>query len=233
LYAQAPTDAKLGIQAAYQPLFLDRDRGDLRLPLRPLPQLHFVFRDSQGAAVDYHSVRVLARRKDFSGTGKTQTLELSTDRLAFLPGRWELALEAPGYFVSSFSGPRLQRGAFARAEGWNELLINGTLEPAQFVLSATPGAVRGTVIGPGHAPAAGAPVYLEPYDASARSPLDEVRVTHADTHGQYRFDDLAPGTYLLLSSFDQEVPDPSSDLRGAKTLTVEESRELVQDLDLL
>jgi hypothetical protein len=233
LYAQASADPKLGVQAAYEPLLLNRDRSDIRLSLHPLPQIHFVFQDLQGKAVDYHAVHVLARRKDLAGTGRMQTLELSADRLAFLPGRWELALEAPGYFVSSLSGPRLQVASAARADGWNELLINGNIDPLQFMLSATPGSVRGTVLRSGRGPAAGAPVYLEAFDPAAHRLLKEVQVTRADTRGQYRFDDLAPGSYLVLSSFDLEPPDSASDIHGAKTLKVEESREVVQDLDLL
>ena len=233
LYAQSAADPKTGVQAAYQPLLLDRDRSDIRLTLRPLPQVHFVFQDLEGKPVDYHAVRVLARRKDLSGTGRTQMLELSADRLAFLPGRWDLALEAPGYFVSRLSGPRLPPPGMARADGWNELLINGNIDPVQFVLSAKPGSVRGTVLRSGRAPAAGAPVYLEAFDPAAHRLLKEVQVTRADTHGQYRFDDLAPGSYVVVSSFDLDPPDGASDIHGAKTLKVEESREVVQDLDLL
>ena len=232
LYAQAAADPKTGVQAAYQPLLMDRDRGDIRLALRPLPQVHFVFQDIEGKPVDYHAVRVLARRKDLSGTGRTQMLELSGDRLAFLPGRWDLALEAPGYFVSRLSGPRLPP-SIARADGWNELLINSNIDPLQFVLSAKPGSVRGTVLRSGRAPAAGAPVYLEAFDPAAHRLFKEVQVTRADTHGQYRFDDLAPGSYVVVSSFDLDPPDAASDIHGAKTLKVEESREVVQDLDLL
>jgi len=233
LYAQAAPDPRTGVQAAYQPLLLDRDRSDIRLNLRSLPQVHFVFQDLQGKPVDYHAIHVLARRKDLSGTGRTQVLELSADRLAFLPGRWDLALETPGYFISSLSGPRLQYANTARTDGWNELLINGNIDPLQFVLSATPGSVRGTVLRGGRAPAAGAPVYLEAVDPAAHRLLRDVQVTRADTHGQYRFDNLAPGSYLVLSSFDLEPPDAASDIHGAKTLKVEESREVVQDLDLL
>lgn len=231
LYAQAPADSRSGIQAAYQVFTAYGDRTDLNLTLRPLPQLHFVFRDSQGQPIDYHSVRVIARRKDLAGAGKIQSLELSADRLAFLPGRWDLALEAPGYFVSSFSAGRSRSTDPMSADGWNELVISGGGE-VQFVLSATPGAVHGQVIGRGHEPAAGAPVYLEAYDPAAHRRVKDLQFTRADTHGQYRFTDLAPGNYRLLSSFDFEAPDGVLEVGGAKSLRVEESRDMTQDLDL-
>jgi hypothetical protein len=234
LYAQAPADSKLGIQAAYLALNVNSDRSDLRLTLRPLPQLQFIFRDTNGQLIDYRAVRVMARRKDLAGTGKTQTLELAGDRLAFLPGRWELALApAPGLFVSSLSPSRPQLGEPARADGWNEFLINGSGDQLQFVLSATPGAVHGTVMGPGHVPAAGAPVYLEAFDPNARRRVKDLQITHADARGQYHFADLAPGSYRLLSSFDFDAPDGLLEIRGAKTLKVDEARDLVQDLELL
>ena len=234
LYAQAPADSKLGIQAAYVAFNVSSDRADIRLNLRPLPQLQFVFRDTKGQLIDYHAVRVMARRRDLAGIGRTQTLELAGDRLAFLPGRWELALAPePGLFVSSLSNSRPQPAEPARADGWNEFVINGSGEQVQFVLSATPGQVHGTVIGAGHAPVAGAPVYLEAFDASARRRVKDLQITHADALGRYHFQDLAPGNYRVLSSFDFDAPDGPLDVRGAKSLKVDEGSDLAQDLDLL
>jgi len=111
--------------------------------------------------------------------------------------------------------------------------MGGGLEQVQFVLSRTPGAVHGRVIGSGHQPASGAPVYLEALDPTARRRIKDVQITHADAQGQYRFPDLAPGNYRVLSSFDFDEPDGSLDAKGGKTLHVEEARETVQDLDLL
>jgi len=234
LYAQAPADARQGIQAAYVAVNIYADRSDLRLNLRPLPQLQFTFRDNQGQTIDSHSVRVMARRKDLAGIGPIRTLELAGDRLAFLPGRWELALAPePGYFVSTLIAPRVPGGEAARADGWNEFLLSSGLEQAQFVLSRTPGAVHGRVIGPGHQPAPGAPVYLEALDAAARRRVKDLQITHTDQQGVYRFPDLAPGNYRLLSSFDFDEADGSLEPKGAKTLRVDEAQEAVQDLDLL
>lgn len=234
LYAQAPADSRLGIQAAYVAFNLSGDRADIRLNLRPLPQLQFVFRDTAGQSIDYHAVRVMARRKDLAGTGKIQTLELAGDRLAFLPGRWELALAPePGFFVSSLSPSRPPPGEPARADGWNEFVITGSGDQVQFVLSATPGAVHGTVMGPGRVPAAGAPVYLEAFDPNARRRVKDLQITHANALGQYHFTDLAPGSYHVLSSFEFDATDGPLEIRGVKTLKVDEARDLVQDLDLL
>ena len=231
VYAQAAGDSRSGIQAAYQSFSAYGDRTDLRLLMRPLPQLQFALRDNRGQPIDYHSVHVIARRKDLASIGKIQTLELSTDRLAFLPGRWELALELPGYFVSSFSVGR-QSTEGARADGWNELVITSGGETLQYVLSAAPGSVHGLVTGPGHQPAAGAPVYLEAYDTGSRRRLKDLQLTRADTQGQYHFTDLAPGVYHVLSSFEFEPGEGPLETGGTKTFKIEEARDLVQDLDL-
>jgi hypothetical protein len=138
----------------------------------------------------------------------------------------------PGFFVSSLSASRPLPGEPPRADGWNEFLITGSLNQVQVVLSPTPGAVHGTVIGPGHVPAPGAPVYLEAFDPAARRRLKDLQITHADALGQYHFTDLAPGNYRLLSSFDFDASEGSLEVRGAKALKVDEARDLIQDLDL-
>ncbi len=234
LYAQAPADRRLGIQAAYLAFSAYGDRNDLRLPLRPLPQLQFNFQDSQGRPIDYRSVRLIARRKDLAGTGKPQTLELASDQLAFLPGRWELTLaQPPGFYVSRFFGPHSTAGEPVRGDGWNEVLITGSLDRVQFVLSPNPGAVHGRVIGSSHEPAPGAPVYLESLDSASRRPVrDNLRWIHADAQGQYRFADLAPGNYRVFSSLDFEPPNGPAESRSAKTVHVEEARDVLQDLEL-
>ena len=222
IYAQGPGDARGGVQAAYLSILLDRDRSDIRLALRPLPQIQFVIKDARGANVDLRSVWVMARRKDLAGIAKTQALALSGDRLAFLPGRWEIALFPPaGSYVSSVS---------SRADGWREFILTAATETLQAVLSSTPGEVRGRVIGPGNLPAAGAPVYLEAFDPVSHRRLRDPQTTRSNAAGQYRFPDLAPGTYRLLSSADLEPPDGTFEAR-ARTIRVEESSQTEQDLE--
>lgn len=233
LYAQASAERRSGeVRAIYQTLFLNRDRDDIRLDLQSLPQVQFILKDTQGRTVDYHDVLVMARRKDLSGIGKTQALELSGERLAFLPGRWDLALIPPrGYFVEALTGampPRDNR----RADGWNEVMLSNLPTVLQYVLSAAPGGVHGTVTGPRQEPVPGAPVYLEAYDPQSQRRLKDVEVTRTDSHGQYHFSDLAPGDYRLLSSFDWEAPDGPLDLPGTRSLRVPEARDLPENLVL-
>lgn len=231
LYAQAGADRRTGeVLATYQTLLLNRDREDIRLDLQALPQVQFILKDTQGQTVDYHQVLVMARRKDLSGIGKTEVLELQGERLAFLPGRWDLALIPPhGYFVADAMPPHQ-----GRADGWNEVMLSSGSGPnsVQFVLSAAPGGVHGTVTGQRQEPIPGAPVYLEAYDPQSRRRLKDIEVTRTDARGHYHFSDLAPGDYRLLSSFDWEAPDGSLDLPGLRSLRVPEAHDLSQDLVL-
>lgn len=232
LYAQAAADRRTGeVRAAFQTLLLNRDREDIRLDLQPLPQVQFILKDTQGRTVDYHDVLVMARRKDLSGIGKTEALELPGERLAFLPGRWDLALIPPhGYFVAEAMPPH----DGGRADGWNEVMLSSGSGPnsVQFVLSAAPGGVHGTVTGQRQEAIPGAPVYLEAYDPQLHRRLKDVQVTRTDAQGRYHFSDLAPGDYRLLSSFDWETPDGSLDVPGMRSLRVPEARDVPEDLVL-
>jgi hypothetical protein len=54
-----------------------------------------------------------------------------------------------------------------------------------------------------------------------------------DVRGQYRFNGLAPGLYRILSTFEYEKPEPDEmEASGARALTLSESTDTAQDLDL-
>jgi protocatechuate 3,4-dioxygenase beta subunit len=235
LYAQAAGDSRTPMTAAYQPLDLDRDRGDLRLNLARLPDVVFSFEETNGKAVDARSLQVLARRKDLSGDEKPEVVRLTNNHASMLPGRWDLALApTPGYYAARFTGPPPQFRV--RADGWNEVTVTAPApvpSAIQFVLSSRPGAVHGTVTGPGRDPVAGAPVYLEAYDLEARRRLNDVRTTRTDLRGQFHFYGLAPGNYRAVSSFEFQAPDSAAlDTMRPATVKVDEGQDAAQDLDL-
>ena len=101
-----------------------------------------------------------------------------------------------------------------------------------FRFSASPGAIHGAVTDGGD-PVVGAPVFLEPVDLEPARRITDTYVTITDTHGRYRFGDLAPGHYRVLSSFEYQMPDSKimTDAR-AKELQIDAHGDLAQDLDL-
>jgi hypothetical protein len=82
-------------------------------------------------------------------------------------------------------------------------------------------------------PVAGVPVFLEPYDLEPARRITDPFVTRTDMNGQYRFTDLAPGNYRVLSSFDYRMPDSQTmSNAGAVSVKIDESADRQQDLDL-
>lgn len=252
-----------GTVSAYQPITVDRDLTDLRVPLSQLPTVQFVFEDAKGQAVDPRQLRVLARRKDMAGDAKAETLQVAFDekapeprtrtaprsgapeapntaplrsvfgRVQLLPGRWDVAV-APGatYCVLGFTPPQPGVADHGRADGWNEIMLApGSQNAVKFVLSSKPAAVSGTVRTTGGDAVAGVPVFLEAYDLEPRKRLADMRTTRTNAQGQYQFAGLAPGVYRLLGTFDYQMPDAALEAARARTVTVEEGREAVLDLE--
>jgi len=235
LYAQAPADRRGGgMQAAFLPLVVDREHTDARLRLGPLADVQILVEDTRGQPVDFTLFQVLARRKDLSGDGKPETLRPNRGHVPLHPGRWDLALNpTAGYYVAKFSVVQGENAGRGRADGWNEIAAAGGPFAVQFVLSPNPGVVRGAVTGANHEPVAGAPVYLEAYDLDARRRLADLRVVRTDMQGKYQFYGLPPGNYRILGTFEYQSPDSAAlDAAGARTVKVEESRDVALDLEL-
>jgi hypothetical protein len=207
---------------------IDRDRTDVRASLVSLPAVSFLVADTNGARLDPAEVQVLARRKELAGPGTPRYLRLTNGRAPLTPGRWEFAL-APnaGQYVAGFSGPNTEIPAGRWTDGWNTVTIGGASEATvTFIVSTSPGSLRGIVSDARREPVAGAPVYLEPYDAEARLRLGEPRVTRTDIRGTYRFAGLPPGTYRIVSTLGEPAYD------DAPMVRVEERRETARDLEL-
>jgi protocatechuate 3,4-dioxygenase beta subunit len=229
VYAQS--SGARGLNAAFQPLALDRDR-DIGVTLSPLPTLEVRIADTRGQSVDAPGIQILSRRKDLSGDGKPNTLRLKDGSAQLMPGRWDLSLApTPGYVVAKFSGPRAEETG--GPDGWHEISVAGNgAFPVIFTLSSNPGAVHGIVKSAGD-PVPGAPVYLEAYDPDRRRRLADLRTVRTDTRGRYTFAGLAPGLYRILSTFEFNAPESSDlDASGAGMFRLEEGRDEPLDLDL-
>jgi len=236
LYATAPGDRR-GPVGAYMPLEVERDRTDIRIGLRTYPQVQFLFQDDKGQPIDPSAIQVLARRKDLSGDGKTETLKLSKGAVQLAPGRWDMALApTPKYYAEAFRGPGAESMERGRADGWNELLLPGAQTAPYLVtfrLSSSPGQLHGTVTNAGHDAVPGAPVYVAAYDVDARKRLIDLSEARTDTRGQYQFYGLAPGNYRILGTFEFQAPDSATmEAAGPRTVKIEEGRDTPLDLDL-
>ena len=251
IYATGPGDLRTYTEGAYMLLEL---KDDQPIVLKMLPMHDTAIRvvDQRGisfrggtiapaaanpgrgaAAQTLPTVSVQARRVDLAGVGAPETFKIrgnGTARIA--PGRWELRCLAPaGYFVSDYTGTRQKFGARGRPDGWQEITVEG-YSSATFTLSPNPASIRGVVRLSGD-PAAAAPIFLEPYDSAKHERLWETTTVRSDNNGQYRFPNLAPGTYRILSTFEFRAPTAEDfDAAAARLINVEEGREMLLDLDL-
>jgi hypothetical protein len=243
LYADGPGDGTALCPAigGYMPLTIrDRDRAEIDFPVPCVRDTSFQLIEKKGMQVEFSKLKLFARRKDMAGAGEPQQLEIRGSRyngsVRLAPGRWELmAIPSSGYCVIEFGGrySRSEGTQKPRADGWNEILIGVNFNSIRVVLSSSPGTLHGMVSGIAREPVAGAPVFLEGYDPDSRRRVAELRTVFTDARGQYRFTDLAPGSYRVLSSFEFQSPDQAvMDLAGAKLVNIEEAKDLPQDLDL-
>jgi hypothetical protein len=161
------------------------------------------------------------RRKDLAGAGPEFLLPLG--QAAVPAGRWELLFEPPeGYYVSGTTPST--RG---RLDGW----IEYTTRPRQtFGLRLTDGAAA---IGGVVKDAPYAPVYLEAYDTRLRQRAGDLRAVRADAQGHFRFRNLAPGTWRVLSTFEYLAPDSEVfDAALAPSINVTPNGTVSKDLEL-
>ncbi len=238
-YAEGPGNgsANCFILGGYLPVSVkDQALTSLRLPVPCVRETLISFTDKGGQRIDAQKPQLLARRKDLAGIGETVALPIDFNRVALPPGRWELMLKPPPNFCVvgfSHSGMRSAGSEKNRPDGWNEVVAGANTSSLRFILSSSPGAIHGLVSGLSHEPLAGAPVYLEGYDADSRKRVTDLQMALTDSRGNYQFRGLSPGTYRVLASFEFQHPDAAAmEFAGAKLITIQEAVDTSQDLDL-
>ena len=218
--------------AAYRKLFLGRDVAGLPLQLSQIPTIQISTQEKEGRSIDPRSIFVLARRKDLSGAGATQRLK---DGSALLPGRWDISVgptaELYPVSIAVHGAEHVQPG---RADTWNEFLLgSGRRVDVTVTMSSGAAALRGKVTRSINEPAAGAPVYLEAFDAATGQRLADLRQTRTGARGEYHFAGLTPGTYRILSSFEFENPEEKTmESARARIVSVKTGNESVEELEL-
>jgi len=221
-----------GRLGAYREMAVDNDMEGVQVQVQRWRETEFRIEDDKGGKIDAVRAKLTARRKDLDGGGQTEVLKLEDSRAALGPGRWEISIVPPsGYYAMSFDSAGLTNQEHGRADGWNEVVVRD-FTPVRIKLSSHPAAVHG-VVSSGQDPVAGAPVYLEAFDPGAHKRLTEVRTVRTDMRGKYRFSGLAPGIYRIASTFEYDRPDVQSmEAAGARSVTLAESTDTAQDLEL-
>lgn len=160
------------------------------------------------------------------------------------PGYWEIRVAPPvGYyvqFINSSGGQRDRNRPMRTVDGFELFLPPRTLINPRLVitLSDRPGRITGKVTtGPDpqnpNKSSEGAPVYLVPATPDARRALGGIRSVFTNTEGRYTFNDLPPGDYRLLASFDvADIEDDIPQAYAAETATVKQGEATERDLTL-
>lgn len=228
LYAEARESSPLNrVFGGYTELTVERNVTNYALQMSEVRNTVFA---TDGAPTG-STMKGFARRKDLAGAGESTSFTLRANGgVTLFPGRWELMVIPPdGYYVSRFSGSPGNNSP--RADGWNELVVNGVSRPG-ITLSSGLGGIHG-VVKMGGAIAGGAPVLLEGWDPMTRKRLIELRETRADMRGNYSFVSVAPGDYRIVATYDYASPDSEAlDATGAQPLRVEANTNPVIDLEL-
>jgi protocatechuate 3,4-dioxygenase beta subunit len=222
------------LRADYLSFRMDLDKTDFVLEPRRFDPVVLSFRGKDGQTVPPTAVQVLARRKDLAGEGEPQSMNIASGSVILAPGRWDIALVPnASWYVNRFSASGTGVLPTAHPEGWNEFLVRGKNDGVFFSLSPSPGAVHGTVTGSNHDPVPGALVFLETMSVDPRQRLLDIRSNQTDMRGHYQFIGLPPGSYRLLGTFEYQTVDSAvMEAANARGVTVEEGRDLAQDLDL-
>ncbi len=232
LYAEAhESPPRSRVWGAYARMTMAKDTDGFVLGMQEVRETLFTFSPDNGQRGKPPG-QLYGRRRDLAGTGAAMQIRISNGRAVLAPGGWDLLfVPETGYYVASVSLGAFERGNRRRADGWNPVLIEG-FTSVRYVLSGG-GAILKGVVKQGGDVVAGAPVFLEPYDAVTRVRVGELRVTHSGLQGEYTFEGVPPGTYRVCATFEYANPDAAAlDLAGAQSLQADAHQSVTRDLDL-
>ncbi|MBK9166127.1 MAG: carboxypeptidase regulatory-like domain-containing protein [Bryobacterales bacterium] len=215
-------------EAAWLFGFYNDEKRDIVLELGQPPETSFRISPPEAPPVT-----LLARRKDLAGPGETREIQATGARLA--PGYWEIqARPASGWYLTRFGSGRRFPSWAGWDPDWFETMVMGR-GPTTAVLDLAQGTggVYGTVTLADSKPVPWAPVYLHPESTDVRRRMAGIRTGRAGANGRYTFDDLVPGDYLLLSSYDLTEATPEVMTRaGAVRVSLASGQRTEQALRL-
>jgi hypothetical protein len=214
--------------AGFRLVYLNNEQ-EVGLVMQPL--LDFTVRMANGG-LPVRDAGIVVRRRDKAGEGAE--IPVTSERMQLAPGSWQITARPPGSHMLTevkVDAMGMRRPRRDPDPDWFEFIFEYPLG-ATVTLSTQAAQISGRVT-LGSQPAIAAPVYLLATTPLTRRRMNGVRVTQADALGNYRFDGLAPGAYLLLSSFDlAEVNPDTPAAAGAQAITVEEAQRTTQNLEL-
>jgi hypothetical protein len=163
-------------------------------------------------------ITLIARPQSLSDLG--DAAEIRNLRADLPPGHWEMrALVPDGLYVDSISnvraGTRGRSSLWRSSSAFDVFIEPGRTSRIRVTVADQAGRLAGAVKAETKS-AAGAPVFLWPVAESARRSLGGFLKAIADNEGRFHFDNLPPGDYRVLASFDvSEIDDELAELSRA------------------
>lgn len=172
---------------SYTRLIADKDLPGLRVACSAIAPLVI---SVSGASL---SGPLTIRRVDLDGAGEPHPL---TTAELLIPGHWEISVPPGDYYVQSIRNS----GALAAHAGEWWGFDTGTYTRLAIQLSSRPASISGVVRTKDN-PMAGAPIFLAQMDSG------QTWTGRSDAQGHYVMGGLAPGNYIIVSSFELDPAD--------------------------
>lgn len=207
-----------------QPVFKEEELTTLEMAAAPSVRTNCDASSNRSA--NLRSAPVFLRRKEPAEDEKRQ---FPCGQYTQIPlGTWEMSASAPaGSYVSGFSTTSLRRGKP------NDLIAEARMMyQVTVALSTQTAKLQGAVKTRDGDPAIGVPVALYALNPDVRIRMGGILVVRTDNNGAYRFIDLPPGSYEVLSSLEWEDGERDWQPDSAKSILLEAGAEGKADLVL-
>ena len=204
----------------YAAIWLKEDIDDIRLEGAPAPVIQFRCEDTKGEPLAAKSMSMMARKS--SPPDDSRALRLSCGEAATASaGSWQIAVSTPNdVYVAGVSAEH-------RPLDSNEVsLLPGDRIEIAVAAAEKPASLKGTATNQDGRPAIGSMVFLRAADAGVERRLFGGGFTRTGQDGAFEFKGLAPGRYLVATSFDiQSADDIDWNDSSVKRVELEEGKQ--------
>lgn len=195
------------------------------------------FVEENGGPLNPGEVTLTARRDDLSGLGDEVLIDLNDPRLP--PGRWLLQGQARNGRYIAMIGSQIPTGGqrfapgglpLSPIEGFPVRIDAGRNNGIRLTV-ASPAAELNGIVRNREEIVPGAPVSLLPTSDALSRQSGGMRQTIANEEGRFQFENLPPGPYRILATFDEREPTAAT-FDEARARSIQMEGETSDELEL-
>ena len=234
IYEVFATKPGEGADAGFIELSLDHDTENGDVKISAPARVDFIVRRAGASGGANIPVTIIGHRQDLAEGNEDREIPLRT---MLAPGHWEFAASVgPGMFVESITNNYSLRRApwpVIHPPDWFDLFMETRgLSLVTVTVSDQASRIEGSVTKEGNG-VPGAPVYLWPMAESARRSLHGYCEAISDVDGKFNFQNLPPGDYRMLATFDMtDIDEERLDEARAVTIHVDPASVATADLEV-